>query len=121
LVTSEAVPWGGKTKSLLALTTAGRDALETWVSTLDPWTGDPTSDPIRSRFFFLDALASADTRQSAVKRAEELTATKLDELKRHVERLERDGSSLEHLAASGGVFELEARLRWLAEVRRSIG
>lgn len=120
LLASVLRPWGSRGKTELTLTPQGLAALRRWIRRLEPWTGDPTSDPVRTRFFFLDALEAAEERLAAVDEAEERTRAKLDILKRYVDDLGREASVAEQLAALGGVFELEGRLRWLEAVRKAL-
>ncbi|MCS6625417.1 PadR family transcriptional regulator [Roseibacterium beibuensis] len=120
LLDSTPRPWGRRGRTELTLTSAGLGALRAWIQRMDSWTADPTSDPVRTRLFFLDALELDEERRAAIRKAEENTRSKLESLRRHVEDLKHASAGVEYLAALGGVFELEARSRWLEAIRETL-
>jgi DNA-binding PadR family transcriptional regulator len=116
-VTAHKEPWGRNGRSEFRLSPAGLATLTRWISDLDSTLATPTPDPIRTRLFFLDALSDTADRQAALDSALALTAESLKKLEALVQELAELGPEAEHLAALGGVFELEARLRWLQHIR----
>lgn len=113
-------PWGHSTKRLLHLTSAGQRALERWLAApLPVWATTQTVDPVRTRFYYLDALPP-DERIRFVDDAEQKTRLYLAHVHTEVQRLDRAGEEHERLAIRGIAREMEARLDWLAEVRREM-
>jgi DNA-binding PadR family transcriptional regulator len=109
-------PWGEGSKKLFRLTRAGRAEVKHWVRSLPEWSGAVTMDPIRTRVFALDALTLRE-RELFLDRSEELTRESIARLKDEIAASRKAGRHWEAIGTTGALRELEARLRWLAEVR----
>lgn len=118
LVTAEQHRWGKSTKKLFAVSATGRAELTDWILNIDGVAG-PSYDAIRTRFFFLDALPTADERLRVVARAAEETAEEITRMKR-VYCEAQNGPAAEFLAVRGGLMELETRLQWLQQVKEEL-
>jgi len=101
----------------LTVTKAGEQAIRDWIARLELREAAPTPDPIRSRMHFLLFLKSGSERKAFILRAEELTRQAILETRKFL-AAERRNSELDYLASSGGLFQLEARLKWLGKLRR---
>jgi DNA-binding PadR family transcriptional regulator len=112
--------WGTQVKTLVSITEAGRDALRSWIATVPNDIGRPSADPIRTRAFFLDAV-SKEQRLSFLDEAEKATDAALREVESAMAALPCNESEFELLGASGAVFQLKARLRWIRYLRRELG
>jgi len=104
-------------RRLLALTAKGRDAHLAWM--LDGSSEEvaaAVSDTVRSRAFFLGALSSRDRRtfvdDSLVALESFLEAAKVD-----LEKRAGLDDTFGYLAALGGVYQAEARVRWMKDLR----
>ena len=117
LVESTTEKWNSRRKTTFTITADGLDALREWLSPpFAPEAGAVSFDPIRTRVSFLGALP-AKKRRRFVDDAERVVRERLDELKTiHAGETDR----FEELAQRGGIHELEARLRWIAEIRREL-
>jgi DNA-binding PadR family transcriptional regulator len=107
---------GNRRSELLSLSAAGAVALRGWISTLSEEMGSAGLDPIRTRVNYLPAL-EPEARTAFLDRAEEVTRSRL-ELAR-VSRGDPEAKQSWTLiaTASGVVYQLEARLKWLRELR----
>lgn len=120
LLTARHVPWGRSTKKEVSLTRAGRRALRRWlVPPLPTWAASHTVDPVRTRLHHLDALDPED-RLAFVDDAEAKVRLHLADVRGRLQCSNGDDPLFERLALRGVVLELEARSRWLGEVRREI-
>jgi DNA-binding PadR family transcriptional regulator len=104
----------------LRITRRGDHAVRAWLLELEPRFASATPDPIRTRAYFLEHLKSAADQRAFVTRARELTQSMIHALRRQTEA-EAAPSEADHLAALGALFQLEARLRWLAVLRKPPG
>ena len=109
----------GRGRRLLSLTGEGRGALKRWVlEAAHLEVAAQVSDAVRTRAFFLDALSAAERRrfvESALEAAETFHA-----MTREYGRSREDDGGLVRLAALGGEYAAEARIRWLQELRASL-
>ena len=112
LLRAQEQPWGTRRKTVVGLTRAGKDALTDWVAAVPNPLGQPPPDPIRTRAFFLDVLTDAD-RLRFLDEAEKVTLSAIKELRSAMAALPDTESKFELLGASGAVFQLKARLRWI--------
>lgn len=119
LVRRRAVARDTRGRSDLFVTAAGQSAIRAWLTDLEPWTGQSTMDPIRSRMHFLDFLLHDSDRKNFLDRAEALTDQSLQNLARYVEN-EKKISEINYLASLGAIYELRARKQWLRKVRRAL-
>ena len=115
LVTAKADPSDGRGRRTLHLTTAGKRAHRAWMlRAAEPDVAADVADSIRSRAFFLETLTPAERIRFASKCLDALEAhlavTELD-----LARSKGDGS-LAWLAAKGGVYQAQARVKWMREV-----
>ena len=118
LIAAEEASWGTGTKKQYRITDAGLGTLKEWLGPpLEAWAGASTYDPIRTRMYFLGALTPAKRRRF-VAEAERVTREELERYKKGPELQNPD--RFERLAATGTVYELEGRLRWLREVAREL-
>lgn len=110
--------WGRRGRALFRVTKAGRAALSSWlVPPLAEWAVMFTVDPIRTRVFFLNLLP-AKKRRSFVRDALERTTQAAKTQKKAVALLRKNPSDrAEYLGKLGALRQLEARVRWLREVR----
>jgi len=106
-------PEGARSRKTLNITTAGREALEPWLTSITPEVAAATPDPVRTRMFFL-MLVNPEQRPEIVRSAIDATQAALDEAEqRRSARPMGSGSELRRLASAGVLFELRARLEWL--------
>ncbi len=110
----------GRGTRLYRITTAGRRALEAWLT--PPLPDDAvgiSSDPVRTRVLFLEVLPPARRRKflDGVERQLDEHLAELREARRAV--LASGEPSLA-LAARGALLVARARRRWLREVRESL-
>jgi DNA-binding PadR family transcriptional regulator len=103
----------------LHLTTSGERALRHWVVRLEPAHASSTPDPVRSRMHFL-AVVEKRRRAALLARAERLTRAAIEETRGFLS-VQRQHSELDYLAGLGGLYQLEARLRWLRFIARKLG
>ncbi len=111
--------WGERGKRLYRATKAGLKEIRAWVCEVPDWTGAPPTDPLRSRAFFLDALADTSQRRAFVARAIAVTTAAITELRQAmvVRTIEEDGR-YGKIALAGALLQLKAKLRWLRQVER---
>jgi DNA-binding PadR family transcriptional regulator len=106
-----------KGKRALATTAHGLAALRHWLA-IRPEIARATSDPVRSRIFFLDVLDDPKEQTELLVAAENETRHALKERQRDLER-SAVGDPV-RLASMGSVFELKARLGWLRWAKKEI-
>jgi DNA-binding PadR family transcriptional regulator len=103
------------------LTAAGRAALRAWlIPPLPPAAMAAQPDPIRTRLFFLNVLASTERRRffSEVERG---LVERLALERASWEAARREDDAIETLAARGALLQTRARLAWLREARNELG
>lgn len=110
-------PASARKAELLSLSDQGLEALRSWITSLSEEMGSPGIDAIRTRINYLAALPPAD-RDAFLDRAEEVTRSRLGVVRRT--RVDPDAVGNWTLKATnlGLEFQLEARLKWLTQVRR---
>lgn len=107
---------GKRRSELLSLSGAGEEKLRTWIAQLTEEMGSAGIDPIRTRVNYLAAL-EPEARLEFLDRAEAITRSRLAFAK--ASRTDPDAKQGWTLRATtlGLVHQLEARLRWLVELR----
>ena len=120
LIAAKTAAWGERSKKELTITPEGLAALRSWLRPLPKWTGSPPVDPIRTRMFFLGTLP-AEEWEAFLADAEARIRADMDTIRQECESLRQKGEILNALATQGGLRAQEARLQWLAEVRRELG
>jgi DNA-binding PadR family transcriptional regulator len=120
LVRGDVTQWNSRKKRTFTITDEGLAELRTWLSPPFPDSAGAASfDPIRTRLSFLEALPKR-TRRRFLDDAERVIREQLAILE-EFEAAERDrGAHLSAITAVGAVFELQARLEWLAVVREEL-
>ena len=102
-------------RRLLTLTEKGTAALTRWILEAgEPGVAANVSDAMRTRAFFLEAVGGADRRrfvESALRAAEDFHAAAAAYGRAH-----GNEGDLWRLAARGGEYAAEARVRWLREM-----
>jgi DNA-binding PadR family transcriptional regulator len=107
----------GRGRKLLDLTTNGRKALSEWVKAgADPGLIAATTDPVRSRTFFLSILSSRQ-QQDFLRQVINLTEVYLEETQTRLEQTPESEDLYGYLGALGATMVTRARLDWLKEVR----
>ena len=117
LIKEDEVVTDGRGTKMLCLTEAGRAALARWVEERESWIGEPAADPIRTRFQFIDFAGQTDQKA--------LIDSWIDATLLNIARVERASAEIgadEPLLASAHratQLQLEARLKWLEELREN--
>ena len=119
LIVARVEPRGGRSRRELSVTPDGIGALHTWLRPLPEWTGQVPVDPIRTRMFFLGALAPEE-QEAFLADAEAKARAAAESLREEHETALRKGEAWEARATRGAILAQEARIAWLAEVRREI-
>jgi len=101
----------------LCLTKKGEDALRRWITCLDAASSTP--DPVRTRLHFLELLETSRERAGFLKRAEVLTRVAIAETRAFLKE-ERAHAEIDYWASLGGLYQLEARLKWLKRVAAAL-
>ena len=113
----------GRGSQVLAATAAGRARVASWVMALGPAEADSVPDPVRTRLHFLELLPPS-RRAHFLKQALKLTDAAIVRTRAFLAE-ERANSEFDYLASLGGLYQLQARRKWLSELtaalrRRSI-
>ena len=107
----------GRGRRVLRLTPAGRRRHLDWMlsaSSLE--VAGAVSDPVRSRAFSLDALTPGDRRRFVDGSLQAVEAF-LEVARRDLEERARSDDRYSYLAAVGAVYQAEARVKWMRELR----
>jgi DNA-binding PadR family transcriptional regulator len=104
---------GRRVSQELSATAKGVKALRAWIERMDRISTSATYDSVRTRLLFLEALDNRARREAVLTSAEAETNARLAELR----KLDETDDPMEALATIGAVYELEARLAWLKEIR----
>lgn len=119
LIVSRAEPRGGKSRRELTITPEGVATLHTWLLPLPEWTGSVPVDPVRTRMFFLGAV-SPEQQEAFLADAEAKARAALDAIRQEHEGHVQKAEVWEARATRGAIRVQEARIKWLAEVRREL-
>jgi DNA-binding PadR family transcriptional regulator len=120
LISAAEQEWGTKGKKAFSITAQGVAALREWIGPpLEPWTGLPTFDPIRTRLSFLGALTPA-ARRKFVAEAQKNVEAAMTQLEARITSLDRQAERFEYLVLLGTREELRGRKRWLTEVAKAL-
>jgi DNA-binding PadR family transcriptional regulator len=114
-------PHGARSRQHLTITRRGRKALTAWLTKLEPETGAPTPDPIRTRLYFLELLDQAQRRELIADAILHTSAAIKTAERRLKQRAQEGVDELQLCAGEGVLYELKARLRWLQSIARRIG
>jgi DNA-binding PadR family transcriptional regulator len=113
-------PWNGRKKRTFTITNQGLSQLRTWLSPpYTPDVGAASFDPIRTRLVFIEALPKA-ARAQFIDDAERVVSSQLKELQKLYRQERERERHFDAISTRGAIHELQARLRWLAEVRREV-
>ncbi len=105
---------GSRSRKALSITPAGRITLDRWLTRIPPEIAAPTPDPIRTRMYFLKLL-DPPKRRMLVAEAIRATQEAVTTVERRLgERSADQPGEVRQLAAQGVLYELRARLEWLA-------
>ena len=119
-VRGESAQWNSRKKRTFTITATGLSALREWLAPpFGSQVGAPAFDPIRTRIAFLGALPPR-SRGRFLDDAERVVREQLVELEKVHAREQELGATFDALATRGAMHELQARLRWLVEVRREL-
>ena len=111
---------GRRPRRAYQITRKGIAALRKWLQPpLPEEDAGITFDPIRTRAYFL-RLVPEEEWPNLLADAEEKTRRQMEIVTADSKRYTRQGDRFSALAMYGGVFELQARLKWLREVRRQL-
>jgi DNA-binding PadR family transcriptional regulator len=115
LITTSADSSDGRGRRLLSVTTAGKQALRSWMRALnDNNRIAEVFDPLRTRVFFLDSLSRKEQLEFAEQTLSALESY-LESTRIHLE--DRPGNDLfGYLGARGGTLNAENRLEFIREV-----
>jgi DNA-binding PadR family transcriptional regulator len=116
LLNHRAESTGKRRSEALSLSAKGTAALQEWIANLNEEMGSGGLDPIRTRVNYLAALAP-EARLAFLDRAEEVTRSRLQLAREsQADPHAKDNWTLQ-ATRSGLAHQLEARLRWLGELR----
>lgn len=103
-----------------ALSRTGLTALRKWLAPpLPEGAAAITFDPLRTRTYFLAALAP-DQRRAFAAHAKEELEKQLAIVEAEVERYRQAGDDLSALAMEGAVHVIRARIAWMTEVGKRL-
>lgn len=102
----------------LFVTAKGEATVRAWVMEIGGAQAAPTPEPLRTRAHFIEMLDRRE-RLAFIASAEALTLRAIGETKAFLER-ERANSEFDYLASVGGLYGLEARLKWLRLLRAKL-
>jgi DNA-binding PadR family transcriptional regulator len=110
----------GRGRRPLSITREGRKALKTWIKEIvNPTLLSEIFDPLRSRMFFLGALAHKEQIALAERVLTDL-ALHLENSRQYVRQNPASDDFFEHLGAIGGVINAESRIKFLTTVLAQI-
>lgn len=116
LLSASAGKRGRRPHVTYSITRTGLAALRQWLTPpLPEGSAAITFDPLRTRTYFLAALAPEQRRDFATHAKTELEK-QLTIVKAEVERYRRAGDALSVLAMKGAVHAIRARITWMTEV-----
>ena len=116
LVRGASDPADGRGRRLLSLTAAGRRAHRDWLlTTSSPAVAANVSDAARARAFSLEALPPRDRVRFARQTLAALEQF-VDETRNYLTAQGRSGNRYRYLASLGGLYQAEARVKWMREL-----
>ena len=116
LVAAKTVASDGRGKRNLAISAEGERVLQSWLTELPAWTGMAGLDPIRARMNFFGVLKSARDQLAFLDLASAHTRAQIEKEK----VLLKQFTNVHRLTHLGALAEVEARKRWLGEVRKML-
>jgi len=119
LARSQARPGDPRGRRDLAVTLRGEREIVRWVLALSTQHAASQPDPIRTRLHFLELLDSRDMRVRFLTAAEGFTRAEIARTRAFL-KTEHTNAEIDYLASLGGLYQLEARLKWLGLVRRRL-
>ena len=110
----------GRGRRPLSITREGRKALKAWIKAIaNPTLLSEIFDPLRSRMFFLGALAHKEQIALAERLLTDL-ALHLENSRQYLRQYPASDDFFEHLGAVGGVINAESRIKFLKSVLTQI-
>lgn len=117
---SEQSDRGSQTRTIYEITAKGRRSLTQWLTPpIEESDLAITPDPIRTRVYFLEFLPP-DDRTAFLKRVHGELKQELEANKEVLREYEESQNTYGALAMRGAVRVMEARIDWIAELRRTI-
>jgi DNA-binding PadR family transcriptional regulator len=110
---------GKRRSEALSLSATGAAVLRRWISNLSEGMGSAGIDPIRTRVNYLASL-DFDAQIEFLDRAEEVTRSRLELARKSKGDPEAQHNWTLQATARGAVHQLEARLKWLRELRELV-
>ncbi len=108
---------GKRKRTLFRISAAGQKALRAWLTPpLPDEAVGLTYDPLRTRMYFLTALAPEEV-DAYLDHVTDRLQKELDRAKRYLRTYSKQEEPLSWLATLGGVESLKARIRWIRKAR----
>jgi DNA-binding PadR family transcriptional regulator len=115
-ISSTPEPGDGRSSRRLEATSAGEEALQSWILGLEDWMGSAVVDPVRTRVNYLAVLPAPD-RRAFIDRAERNARAALADMANYdPDPQARDPKPLA-AAHLGAQMDVEARVAWLGKLR----
>lgn len=106
--------WGKSGKKILRVSRLGEAAVTAWVSQIGQIAATMSPDPVRTRMFFLDAVAQGEQRDLIVQSI--LSAEAGLELARDFQHQLGASEQVQRRATEGAIAAMEARVAWLRTI-----
>jgi DNA-binding PadR family transcriptional regulator len=119
LVTEKAVAGDMRRSRKLAITRNGSRSLKTWLQQSETWIAEPVADPIRTRSFVLEMLPD-QAQRLLIGRWIADTKNVLQAINEGISSCRKAGDRIELRALRGTQLQIEARLKWLAEILKDL-
>ncbi len=103
---------------VLKITPLGRKQLTNWLRAEPKQIADPVADPIRTRFYFLNA-ADKRTRRTLLQQWIDETEQNIGKAKQSMAQWQSEGKTLAAAAQQGALMQLQARRKWLIDYVRA--
>jgi DNA-binding PadR family transcriptional regulator len=120
LVTEKAVAGDMRRSRKLAITRNGSRSLKTWLQQSETWIAEPVADPIRTRSFVLEMLPNETAQHFLISQWIAETKKILDAINASISNSWKAGDHVELRALRGTQLQIEARLKWLAEILKDL-